>query len=52
MESKYDTDELTYETETDSQRQNRFVVAIGEDGVGERKDWDFGIRRCKALYIG
>ena len=27
---KYDTDELSYETETDSDIENRFVVANGE----------------------
>ena len=30
---------------------NRLVVAkVGGGGVG--KDWEFGIRRCKLLYIG
>ena len=31
--------------------QNRFVVAKGEGGGGG-KDWEFGISRCKQLYIG
>ena len=33
---KYDTNELIYKTETDSQTENRLVVAKGR-GVGE--DW-------------
>ena len=37
------------QTHTDT--ENRFVVATGE-GVGERKDWEFGISSCKPLYIG
>ena len=33
---KYDTNEPTYERETDSQTENRLVVAkgVGRDGVG------------------
>ena len=35
---KYDTNELIYDTETDSQTENRLVVAkgegVGKDGVG------------------
>ena len=31
---KYDTNELIYETETDSQTENKLVVAMGES-VGE-----------------
>ena len=36
---KYDTNEPTYERETDSQTENRLVVAkgVGRDGVGV---WD------------
>ena len=47
---KYDTNELIFETETDSQTENRFVVAKG-DGGGGGMDWEFGISRCKLLYI-
>ena len=39
---KHDTNESVYKIETDSQTENRLVVAK-EEGVG--------IRRCKLLYI-
>ena len=38
---KYDTKELIYETETDSDIENRLLVAEGEGGM----DWDFRISR-------
>ena len=41
---KYDTNELIYETETD------LWLPRGRRGGG-RKDWEFGISRCKLLYI-
>ena len=44
-----DTKELIYETETDSDLQNRLVVATGE-GVGGGMGWKIGISRCKLLY--
>ena len=31
--------------------ENRLVVAKGE-GVGGGMDWEFGMSRCKLLYIG
>ena len=31
-------------------RQNRLVAAKG-DGVGGGIEWEFGISRCKLLYI-
>ena len=37
---KYGTNELIYETETDSQTENRFVVAKGVRGRGGM-DWVF-----------
>ena len=43
---KYDTKELIYETETDSDIENRLLVAEGEGGM----DWDFRISRWKPLY--
>ena len=43
---KYDTKELIYETETDSDIENRLLVAEGEGGM----DWDFRISRRKPLY--
>ena len=39
--------ELIYETETDI--ENRLMVAI--EGSGGGRDWEFGISRCKLLYI-
>ena len=35
--------ELIFETETDSQTENRLVVARGGGGM----EWDLGISRCK-----
>ena len=40
-----------YKTETDSDIENRLVVAKGEGGGGG-KDWEFGVSRCKLVYIG
>ena len=48
---KYGTNEPIYRTETDSQTENRLVVAKGEGGGGGM-DWEFGISRCKLVYIG
>ena len=46
-----DTNELTYKTETDSQTwRTDFWLPKGK-GVGGGKDWEFGVRRCKLLYI-
>ena len=42
---KYDTNETVYETETDSHRENRLVVAEGE-GWG-RGGGEAGVSRCK-----
>ena len=39
---KYDTNELIYETET---------CGCQGRGVWEGTDWEFGISRCKLLYI-
>ena len=39
--------ELIYETETDI--ENRLMVAI--EGSGGGRDWEFGISRCKILYV-
>ena len=38
-----------YETETDSQTENRLVVVKGEE-CGGGKEWEFGISRWKLLY--
>ena len=48
--TSYDTNELTYETEADSQTENIPVVAKGEVGR-EGMDWKFGISRCKLVYV-
>ena len=45
---KYDTNELIYET--DSQTENRLVVAKGKGDEGGM-DWEFGVSRCKLVYI-
>ena len=47
---KHGTSEHIYETETDSDIANRPVVAKGEGGGGGMH-WEFGISRCKLLYI-
>ena len=39
-----------YETETESQTENRLVAAKGERG-GVEKDWEFGISQCNLLTI-
>ena len=46
---KYDTNELSYKTETDSDIDNRLVVAKGEGG-GNRVAWDFEVSRCELLH--
>ena len=46
---KYDTNELIYKTEIESDIENRLVVAKGE-GCGRGKDWEFGVSRYKLLY--
>ena len=48
---KYDTNELINKTETDSDMENRLGVAKGERSEG-RMEWEFGISKCKLLYIG
>ena len=48
---KYDTNELIYETNRLTDIKNRLVVAKGE-GSGGEMDWEFGISRCKLVYIG
>ena len=48
---KYDTNELIYKTEADSQTQRTDLwLPRGRHGGG-RMDWDFRISRCKLLYI-
>ena len=45
---KYDTNELNQKTETDSQSENRLVVAKGDGGW---IDWEFRVSRCKLFII-
>ena len=48
---KYDTNELIYETETDSQTQRTDLwLPRGWGGGGEGMDWELGVSRCKLLY--
>ncbi len=53
MESeKYDASELIYETENRLRdRENRLVVATVKGEVGGGNGWEFGISRCKLVYI-
>ena len=45
---KYDPNELICKTETDSHIENRLGLA---KGARRGMDWEFGISRCKLLYI-
>ena len=49
---KYDTNELIYETETDSQKQRTDLWLPRRKGDGGGMDWEFEISRCKLLHIG
>ena len=42
---KYDTNELIYEAETDSHREQTCGCQGG--GVWEGIDWEFGVSRCR-----
>ena len=44
----YDTNELIYETETDSQRTDLRLPRVRWGGG--RMGWEFGVSRCKVLY--
>ena len=48
---KYDTNKLIYRTETDSQTQRTALWLPRGKGGGGGRDWEFGISRCKLLYI-
>ena len=47
---RYETDEHVYETETESWRQTKWVVAKKEE-VGWRDGVEVGVSRRKLLYI-
>ena len=48
---KYDTNELIYETEIDSQTQRTDLWLPSGRVYGGGMDWEFGVSRCKLLYI-
>ena len=48
---KYDTNELIWETETDSQIQRTDLWLPRGRKDGEGMEWDFGVSRYKLLYI-
>ena len=47
---KYDTNELTYKTETDSQTESKLMVTKGERQE-ERETRTFGINIYTLLYV-
>ena len=49
MESKIQLKRLNFETEIDSQRTDLWLPKGKKDKGG--MDWEFGISRCKLLYI-
>ena len=46
---KYDTNELIYETDSQTQRIDLWLPRWGGGGG---KDWELGVSRCKLVYIG
>ena len=49
---KYDTNELTYKTETDSKTQRTDLwLPRGREGEGGMQ-WEFGVGRCKLVDTG
>ena len=48
---KYNTNEHTYETETHSQTYRTYWSLPRGRETGGEIDWEFGISRCKLLYI-
>ena len=51
MQSKYDANELIYETVIDSQTQRTNLWLPRERGGREGMEWEFENSRCKLLYI-
>ena len=45
----YGTNEPIYKTETDM--ENRLVVAGGGGGVGRKWEGEFGVSKCKLLHL-
>ena len=48
---KCDTNELIYETETDSQTERTDLWLPRGRGSRGGMEWEFGISRCELLYI-
>ena len=49
---KFDTNEHSYETETYSDIENKQTCGFQRGGWVGMEKWEFGIGRCKLLYIG
>ena len=49
---KYNTNELIYKTETDSQTQRTDLWLPRGRERGGGMEWEFGINRCELVYIG
>ena len=47
---KYDTNELTQETTASQIQKSDFWLPVGAES-GRRNDWEFGISRCKLVYV-
>ena len=47
---QYGTDEPIYKTETDSQTENRLVVAQRER-AGSGMNWEFRVGRCELFHL-
>ena len=47
---KYDTNEITYETEADSQTERTDLQLPQEEGRGGT-DWELAISKCKNYYM-
>ena len=48
---KYNTNELIYETETDTQTERTDLLLPRWRGSGRGMDWEFEVSRCKLVYI-
>ena len=49
---KYDPTELLYKTETLSQIKKSDLCLPSGRRIGDEKDWEFGVSRCKLLFTG
>ena len=48
---KYDANELICETEIESQQREQTCGRQEGERLASGKDWEFGISRCKLLYL-